>query len=527
MHGIFGIIRWGGTVPSPPSLTFLLDTNEIIPAEPFGSAAEEPVARLISLCIEHGHRVVVHPANVADLSRVKDTAERAQKLAALRKYPMLAESPVSSDLESRAGASIPGSNDDRDLRLLAAVDSGAATYLVTEDRRLRKRAARAGIGSSLASVDEALDLLGRLHPADAVPPPIVDLIETYKVDFRQVLFDSLRDDYPEFDEWFRTKVAKDARGRRCWAVVDRDGKYDAIAIVKIADEHPDNPRRTATKISTFKVAPHRAGEKVGELFLRAILEWAHGQPAVDTLFVEVKPEPDKEPLRRFLEQFGFEKSAVEAKVNGDITYVKSLVAPATTRLSPFDFHVRYGPPALLGSARLFVIPVKPHWYLGLFPDSPTFGAFGALTLSGVAAPPTPFGNAIRKAYLCHSPTKTIPPGSTLLFYRSAEANGKGKAKGGGAIQAVGVAERSIRTANSERILSFVGRRTVYSAEDVGAMCEGSKAVLATLFRHDHYLDTPWTLHELITISVLNGAPQSVTEVKSERGRQWLRNELGA
>jgi GNAT superfamily N-acetyltransferase len=512
-------------VPSPPSLTFLLDTNEIIPAEPFGSAAEEPVAQLISKCIEHGHRVVVHPANFDDLARGKNQAERAQKLAALRKYPKLAESPISSDLELRAGASEPGSNDHRDLRLLAAIDSGAATYLVTEDRRLRKRAGRAGIGPSLASVDEALDLLDRLHPADAVPPPTVDLIESYKIDFRQDIFDSLREDYPEFDDWFRNKVATDAHGRRCWVVVDSDGKYDAIAIVKIADEHPEDPRNTATKLSTFKVAPHRAGEKVGELLLRAVLEWAHGQPSVDSLFVEVRPDQGKEPLLRFLEQFGFAKSTAAAKPNGDVIFTKRVVAPTESYLSPYDFHVAFGPPAILGTARVFVIPVQPHWYLGLFPDSPSFSAYGALTLSGIAAPPTPFGNAIRKAYLCHSPTRTIPPGSTLLFYRSADTGSSGKGRGGGAVQAIGVTEKSLRTTSSERILSFVGKRTVYSAEDVGAMCQGGREVLATLFRQDHYLDTPWTLNELIAASVLRGAPQSVTEVKAERGLQWLRQQL--
>lgn len=512
-----------------PSLTFLLDTNAFIPAEPYKAEAEEPVSRLIAKCSEHGHRVVVHPANVDDLSRAKDAPMRAQKLAALKKYPRLVESPISDDLVRRAGASPEGSNDHRDLRLLAAVDSGAATYLVTEDVRLRKRAGRAGMGSSIATVAEALDLLAKLHPDDAVPPPTVDLITSYNVDFHQDIFDSLREDYPEFDDWFKKKVASDARGRRCWVVVDADGRYDAIAIVKVEDTHPGDPSRTSTKISTFKVAPHRAGDKVGELLLRTILDWASGQPAVTSLFVEVRPHESKEPLLRFLEQFGFSRSSAAPKPNGDIAFVKELVPPESTALSPYQFHVAYGPPAILGTARTFVIPVQPHWYLGLFPDSPAFGAFGATTLGAGAAPATPFGNAIRKAYLCHSPTKSIPEGSTLLFYRSADKAGRGHSRGVGALQAVGVAERSLRTSSSERILSFVGRRTVYSAEDVGDMCKGGRDVLAVLFRHDHYLpsDTPLTLDELIAASVLNGAPQSVVEVRSTKGLAWLNQQLGA
>ena len=125
-----------------PRLTFLLDTNELIPLEPYGAPAEADISTLVSRANQFGHRVVVHPANRDDLNRNVDTAERAQKLAALAKYEMLQESPIAADLQERAGSSEIGSNDHRDLRLLAALDSGAATYLVTEDRRLRARAAR-------------------------------------------------------------------------------------------------------------------------------------------------------------------------------------------------------------------------------------------------------------------------------------------------------------------------------------------------------------------------------------------------
>jgi hypothetical protein len=273
------------------------------------------------------------------------------------------------------------------------------------------------------------------------------------------------------------------------------------------------------------VGAHRAGEKVGELLLRAVLEWAAGQPDVHELFVEVREDPSKASLVRFLEQFGFARTVTEPKANGDIAYLKIVAPPVQSELSPFQFHVAFGPPAIHPEARAYVIPIKPHWYQGLFPDSPFFGTFGAQTLGGLGAPPTPFGNAIRKAYLCHSPTTSIPQGSTVLFYRSGETT-RGSS-GPGAVQAVGVVERTIRTAESERILSFVGRRTVYSADDVAGMCKGGRDVLATLFRHDHFLSEPWSLKELLAASVLNGPPQSVTRIQSERGLKWLSQQMNA
>lgn len=499
-----------------PRLTFLLDTNELIPLEPFAAPAPLEVASLLAEASRHGHRVVVHPANRDDLSEDADDARREQMLAALMKYEMLEESPISDSLRSAAGDSEPGTNDHRDLRLLAAVDSGSATFLVTEDRRLRARASRAGLSQSVPRLQGALELLAALHPRDATPPPTVEMVAAYRIDLQQPIFDTLRADYEGFDDWFKTSVAPDAPNRRCWVVRDPSGAYDAIAIVKVADADPEDALKTATKLSTFKVEAHRSGDKVGELLIRTVLEWAASQ-RIERLFVEVRP--DKESLIRFLEVFGFEPSSAAPRANGDRAWMKRL-RPTESSVGAFEYHVRFGPPAVHPDAPAFVVPIQPHWYFGLFPDSPTFGQFGGVPLGGTAlAPATPFGNAIRKAYLCRSPTRSIPRGATLYFYRSAVTGG---GRGGGAVQAVGVTEQVVRSSSSERIVSFVGRRTVYTAEDVAAMCDGGRReVLATLFRHDHYLEEPVGLAELISEGILRGAPQSITEIRSEEARTWL------
>jgi GNAT superfamily N-acetyltransferase len=506
----------GTRSPVAVRLVFLLDSNVLIPAEPFSTSVDASVARLLSRIHELGHVAVVHPANFDDLARARNADERAQKLSALGKYPTLAEVPIPAELERAAGVSSPGSNDHRDLRLLAALQSGAATYLVTEDRGLKTRAARANLDQSIATVHEALELLDRLHPLDASPPPHVRLMPSYLIDESQPIFDSLRIDYPAFDRWL-FKVKRDAMNRRCWVVIDDDGHYDAIAIVKIDDEIAIEHPVPATKIATFKVDDRRAGDKVGELLLRAVLTWAASQPSIERLFVEIKP--DKDGLIWFLEQFGFSRVSSARNNGNDHTYAKALRPAAAATTSAFAFHRAFGPPAVAVSAPVYVVPIEPKWFVGLFPDAPSTDVFGGQLL-GETAPATPFGNAIRKAYLCRSPTHALPQGATLLFYRS------GGGPDGSAVQAVGVAEGSIRTPIAERVLSYVGRRTVYSEEDVGAMCDaGTHAVLATLFRHDHFVTAPWTLRELLRESVLHGPPQSITHVQDPRGLEWLRSRL--
>jgi GNAT superfamily N-acetyltransferase len=502
-------------------LVFLLDSNVVIPAEPFSGSVDQDIAHLLARIHQLGHVAVVHPANFDDLGRARDSRQRAQKLSALRKYPELEKVPISAALEQAAGHSEPGSNDHRDLRLLAAVQSGAATYLVTEDRRLKARAARAALDQTIATVREALDLLDRLHPQDAAPPPHVRLLPSYLLDESQEMFESLRADYPGFNEWL-TKVKKDSSNRQCWVVVDEDGHYDAVALVKVEDEIETQRRVPATKITTFKVDDRRAGDKVGELLLGTVLSWASSQPAVQMLFVEIKP--DKEGLIWFLEQFGFQSlddddAAAAAAASGDRTFVKKLKPNGPRSVTPFLFHRTFGPPTVAVGAPVFVVPIEPKWFVGLFPDAPTTDVFGGMLL-GEIAPATPFGNAIRKAYLCRSPTHALPQGATLLFYRS------GGGPTGSAVQAVGVAEGSLRSADAERVLSYVGRRTVYTKDDVGAMCDaGRHAVLATLFRHDHFVPTPWALRQLLSEGVLHGPPQSITRVKDPRGLTWLEGRL--
>jgi len=54
--------------------------------------------------------------------------------------------------------------------------------------------------------------------------------------------------------------------------------FDGIALLKIADAHPSDGCRQAIKLSTFKVADHAAGRRLGELLLKAVLRWAAEEP---------------------------------------------------------------------------------------------------------------------------------------------------------------------------------------------------------------------------------------------------------
>src|SRR5690606_31174189 len=174
-------------------------------------------------------------------------------------------------------------------------------------------------------------------------------------------------------------------------------------------------------------------------------------------------------------------------------------------LNALDFHIRFGPPAVLHDAPVYVIPIQPQWYADLFPDSPVFGSM--TPLPGLFAETGPYGNALRKAYLSKASIASIPPGSTVLFYRSADLSRRA-----GSVHSVGVVEATMRTDDPVAALAFVGRRTVYSADEVAAMCEGG--LIAVLFRQDRFIPEPWTLTELLASGVVKGPPQAIMQVTS-------------
>jgi hypothetical protein len=495
----------------------LLDTNVFIAVEPFSGSTEPGLARaatLVRLANEQGHTLLVHPATRDDLLEAEDSTRRRQRLAELNKYSMLVETPTSTSLEDRAGPSVPGSNDHRDLRLLAALDGHAATYLVTEDSSLRRRARRAGLRDATLMIDEAIALLEDLRPRNPIPPPHVTEVPSYALDIDQDIFDSLREDYaPDFDRWL-DKVRADSEHRICLVVRGAEDEYAALAILKHEDDCEYGFRAPVIKISTFKVSANHAGSKYGELLFKSIFKLA-ARRKVSTVYVEIFRK--HELLVDLFDVFGFRESSYSTSRN-ELVLVKNLIQPTdSSEYSPLEYHATFGPPAIQSTERSFVVPIIPEWHRMLFPDSPVEHTYPQMPLPGLELESEnhPSGNALRKAYLCNSNVESLKSGDLLLFYRSRDLK---------AVTTVGVVESTLRSANPQEILTYVGRRTVYRPDEIVTMCRSVRGVLAILFRQDRFIEPPWPLAELEEYGVLRSWPQTIVTV-SEKGCTWIRQQL--
>jgi acetyltransferase (GNAT) family protein len=497
-------------VPSPTR--FLLDTNAFIALEPFAGQMESglgPAATFMRLATKQGNRVFVHPATKDELGEGKDRVRAKQRIAELNKFEMLAEAPVSASLRDAVGAVVPDSNNHRDLRILAALCANAVNFLVTDDAGLHKRATRVDVGDRVLTLDDAVAMLEGLEPTVASPPPMVTQVESYALDFDQDIFASIKGDYAEFGEWI-AKVQGDSENRECFVVAEQDGTYAAIAILKL--DEPDCEYDFAgpvTKISTFKVGQEFSGNRYGELLLKAVLQ-SHHDHAVASAYVEVWKR--HQPLIDFLNMFGYSDGGRSRK--DEIVLVKTYHSRNDT-LDTLDYHIRYGPPAVSKKARVFVIPIIERWHGQLFPEC--ISDDHQLRLPGFSVSTRPWGNALRKAYLCNASIQQIAPGDAILFYRSGFQK---------AVSVIGVVENTVRTSSSEEVLNLVGGRTVYGASDIEQLASHRSGVLVILFRRDRIIDPPWTLAELEANRVLKAPPQTVTQVK-EAGAQWVHQQLAA
>lgn len=486
------------------AVQFLLDTNVLIPAEPTSSRNIEPTTatavELLQALSQGKHGVFVHPASLEELQSDRD-AERARvRIVLLRKYSRLdPPPPLSTRLVAALGRPRPGSNTAIDLVLLSAVDANAVDYLVTEDDGIHRRAARVGLADRVLTLADAIVTVRALFPSVPQTPPLVSALLAYQLNESDPIFTSFRQDYPDFDAWL-TKCKREQR--HAWVVQVND-TYAGLCIVK--DETPNEyafPGKTL-KICSLKIAERFHGYRYGELLLKTLFQYLVENRYMG-VFVEVFAK--YEALLALLGEFGFEDVRESAK--GERVFFKQLHASVAEvrRMGALQFNRKYGPHAIsLIGVNAFVVPIRPEYHRLLFPELEVQLA--------LATESHPFGNSIRKAYLSHSKIRKIRGGDLLLFYRSQEGQG---------VAAVGVAEDTHVSDDADVIARYVGKRTVYSYEQIREMA--AKPILALLFRLSRTLEEHWDLDLLKRAGILRGPPQSFVHVP-EGGLDWIANQL--
>ena len=476
-------------------MKILIDTNILIRIE---DPKELPpsLQELLSIIRENGHRVFVHSASVEDISNDINEKRRGITLSKLKGYPLLSTSSPDAAFLSLVGEGRTP-NDAIDNRIISSIYKNAADFLITEDRGLNAKARKINLEDRVLTIEQALAYLRELHGRITPTHTLLKQEMVHNVNVDDLFFDELKADYPGFVTWFN-KIARE--GRKAWVHYD-NSHLKALLILKDENEEvasePPLPKSKRLKICTLKAEP---GSKIGELLLKLAFQYCIDNRFDEAYLTHIRKRED--PLIFLIGQFGFSLvgkkplQAAEGQIKFEEVWLKKF-KPERLDLSPLDFAKVYYPVYKDSEAiRKFVVPIRPEFHNRLFPDYQN----RQMMLSEYTEVNAP-GNAIKKAYLCHSKIKKLNPGDVLLFYRSVDQH---------KLTSMGIVESAVTLKNADDIVRMVGKRTVYSYAEIKE--RSNKPVLVILFRHHFNLPQPLDLDTLRGLGVLTSAPQSIVEI---------------
>jgi len=490
--------------------TYLIDTNILIGLED-DKEVTPAFAALNRLANKHSVTLAVHAAAVEDINRDINSRRRRITLSKLAKYDRVpgVRGLSRDDLEGEFGH-IRHDNDEVDCRLLKALKNGVVSVLVTEDEGIHKRAQRymSASANSVLHVADAVEKLQGTYEPKSVAMRYVDEVEAVTINPNDAIFASLREGYPNFDNWWSEKCIKERRP--CWVVYDGN---DLAGVLVRKDESANStdaktPAEKILKLCTFKVRPENRGISLGEHLLKQAF-WYAQKNGYDLAYVTTYE--DQSVLITLLENYGFEHTYT--KDDGERVYEKQF---SSARLAPDNTSritqaQKNYPRFVTGpDVRAFGIPIKEAYHDTLFPelkDTSQVDMFDGAEFGSQKLRP---GNTIRKVYVCRAASNLDEPGSILLFYKGKSAKDPSQA-----ITTVGVLENFQLARSQDELSRMTGGRSVYSEEQLEKWHPTEERPMKVInFLLHGYFEPAVSYTELMAIGIMGTSPpQSIFEIK--------------
>ena len=294
------------------------------------------------------------------------------------------------------------------------------------------------------------------------------MIETIKlekfsaVDLSDVFFDSLKSDYPGFEDWFKRKA--DA-GETAYVQRDEFDKVQAFLYLKIEDGAiedvtPVMPPKRRLKIGTFKVDGHNT--RVGERFFKKAFDFAIANE-VEEIYVTIFDRVMQKPLIGKVKTFGFEEKGRKGE---ELVFVKSLRADWTDVEKDYPLIHRQG-------RNKYVLGIRPEYHSLLFPDSSVIGERYD-SMADVS-----HTNSIHKVYVSFiQDTALLRRGDVVVTYRTTDIPGSAWFRS--VVTSVCVVE-DVKTrgsfANADDFVRYARSYSVFSEEELRRFFRNPRMVL--------------------------------------------------
>ncbi len=386
----------------------LLDTNIVIHREA-NRILDRDIGNLFRWLDKVGYTKCVHPITIAEIQKNLNGAIVDLFGVKLDSYEQLTQiAQLADEVVFIADKFDRNENDRNDTVLLNEVFCGRVDILVTEDKKIHKKAACLEIQDRVFTIDSFLEKVVAENPS-FIDYKVLSVVKRKfgEINLSDAFFDSLKRDYPGFDLWFNKKAEEFA-----YVTFFRD-QLLSFLFLKVegqtesySDIEPQFIPKRRLKIGTFKVVAN--GLRLGERFLKIIFENAILQK-VDEIYVTIF-EKSEEQIRlvNLLEKWGFVRFGIKHGAGGDeIVYVRDMAKSFNVGNPRLSF------PYISKSADVFLLPIYPEYHTELIPDS-------ILRTESPAdfKESNPHRNAISKIYISRSLEKGAKRGDVIIFYRT-------------------------------------------------------------------------------------------------------------
>ncbi|CAK7038963.1 PIN domain-containing protein [Phascolarctobacterium sp.] len=434
----------------------LLDTNIIIHREN-RIVSNYSVGHLYRWLDKLKYDKIIHPYSISEIEKYQDEETQSAIKVKLDSYQVLKtlKEPDSKFLELLC---IPerSENDKIDNCLLFEVYSGRVDFLITEDKGIRNKAAKIGLINKVFSINAFISKVTAENP-QLIEYEMLAVKKNYfgNVNVQDSFFDSLRNSYKGFNEWFISKCDEEA-----YVCYSEKEEILGFLYLKTEDENepysdivpPFKPMRRL-KVGTFKI--ESTGFRLGERFIKIIFDNAI-QRNVEEIYVTLFMDRDElATLVSLLERWGFTNYGIKNKNGkGELVFVKKM------NVFRSDISPQKNFPNIRYNCKKFILPIVPRYHTTLLPDSKLNNENEVDFLGR-----EPHRYALQKVYISWANSERVSIGDLILFYRMGEAATNKKYTS--VITTVAIVDKIIDQIDSEQeLINICKNRSVFSDSEL-------------------------------------------------------------
>jgi hypothetical protein len=482
----------------------LLDTNIIIHRET-DKVVEQDIGILFRWLDRAHYTKCIHPITIHEIQKYHDINVVKSFISKLDSYEQInIPTPLQEQVKQVSAEYDVNENDRNDTCLLNEVFVGRIDILISQDKKIHKKAAKLNISDRVFKIDSFLEKIFSEHP-DLVNYKVLNVQKKYfgLIDLEDKFFDSLKEDYPGFENWFLKKSDDLA-----YVTSNKENnKILSFLYLKVEDEtenyfdiNPIFPPKKRLKIGTFKVISN--GLRLGERFIKIIFDNALANK-VEEIYVTVFDHRDEQKrLIELLEEWGF-------KLWGQKGMEKVYMREFMPKFELDRLKENY--PYISSKQNNFIVPIYEAYHTELLPDS----------ILNTESPlefveDFPHRNAISKVYVSRAMHPHPEKGDLLIFYRT---GGYYKS----VVSTIGLVQEVIYDIKTEEeFINHCRKGSVFPENELKAMWNHKKYNKPFVVRFLYVYSFPHRINmkALIDLGILQGVEDAPRGFKSITTKQF-------